>query len=205
MVFLILAAASAGALITLPSDLTAIGQSAFSGIGESIALVIPDGVTEIPAGAFSGTKIHSVVFPAKMLPAGAVGENAFDWDALQFVTAYKGSEEEREAFGETVYDFFLKKKEKDCPDLVLFRSDPYIRSVALPVAAYPGNRVVLFPGSQITLSVEAPNLFVRNPVWQWQQSAGSEQWTEFDINENGFYEGTVKPNPVCRGFTARRP
>ena len=202
MVFLILAAASAGALITLPSDLTVIGQSAFSGIGESIALVIPDGVTEIPAGAFSGTKIHSVVFPAKMLPAGAVGENAFDWDALQFVTAYKGSEEEREAFGETVYDFFLKKKEKDCPDLVLFRSDPYIRSVALPETAHPGNRVVLFPESKITLGVEAPNLFVLEPKWQWQQSADGENWTNCVLNkeEPNFYEGTVTAEPGMPRF-----
>ena len=202
MFCMILATASAMALIILPQDLTTIGESAFSGIGESIALVIPDGVTEIPAGAFSGTRIHSVVFPAKMLPASAIGTDAFDWDSLMFVTAYKGSEEEREAFGkETVYDFFLNKQE-EYPDLVLFRSDPYIRSVALPETAYPGNRIVLFPGSQITFGVEAPNLFVLNPKWQWQQSADGKEWINCVLNENepDFYEGLVTAKPGMPQF-----
>ena len=209
---MILAAAAAGALIVLPNDLKVIGQSAFSGIGESLVLIIPDGVKEIPAGAFSGTKIHNVVFPEEMMPADAIGEDAFDWDALRFVTVYKGSEEERNAFGrKTVYEFFLDKKINDCPDLMIIRNDPYIRSVALPKTAYPGNRIVLFPGSKIELSVEAPNLFVRVPKWQWQQKSTDDgQWTDFTINEKepNFYEGIVTAKPGMPRFyraTAKTP
>lgn len=60
---------------SFPEEITRIGESAFNGSSLSGALIIPDGVEDIPYGAFGDTYITSVSFPVGL---SSVGQSAFD-------------------------------------------------------------------------------------------------------------------------------
>jgi hypothetical protein len=74
--------------IILPSSLTEIGDSAFSGLDTIRRVTIPEGVTTIGSNAFSGcTMLSSISFPESLT---AIGSSAFKGSGLSSVTIPNG-------------------------------------------------------------------------------------------------------------------
>ena len=61
--------------ITIPDNITAIGDHAFSGIAV-LELTLPQGVTTIGDYAFMGAEIHSLTIPEGVT---SIGSHAFSW------------------------------------------------------------------------------------------------------------------------------
>lgn len=61
--------------ITIPDNITVIGDSAFSGIAV-LELILPEGVTTIGDYAFMGAEIHSLTIPEGVT---SIGSHAFSW------------------------------------------------------------------------------------------------------------------------------